>query len=81
MQIDPTTGRADDSKSSNSMRLTAEKRLLEDRLIVVYSTTLDPSEEDLIRMVYEVSKNISLVGNRDDRGRIGGDIRFRFEFR
>ncbi|HIE64451.1 MAG: translocation/assembly module TamB domain-containing protein [Nitrospira sp.] len=81
IQVNPTVGGSNGSKTSNGTRFTAEKRLLEDRLIVVYSTTLDPSEEDLIRMVYEVNKNISLVGNRDDRGQIGGDIRFRFEFR
>jgi translocation and assembly module TamB len=81
IQVNPTVGESNGSKSSNGTRFTAEKRLLEDRLIVVYSTTLDPSEEDLIRMVYELNKNISLVGNRDDRGQIGGDIRFRFEFR
>lgn len=81
IQVNPTVGESNGEKSANGTRFTAEKRLLEDRLIVVYSTTLDPSEEDLIRMVYEVNKNISLVGNRDDRGQIGGDIRFRFEFR
>ncbi len=62
-------------------RLTAEKRLLEDRLIVIYQTTLDPSEEEVIRMVYEVNKHISLVGKQDEDGQVGGDIRFRFEFR
>lgn len=81
IQVNPTVGESNGVKSANGTRFTAEKRLLEDRLIVVYSTTLDPSEEDLIRMVYEVNKNISLVGNRDDRGQMGGDIRFRFEFR
>ncbi|MFQ5597609.1 MAG: translocation/assembly module TamB domain-containing protein [Nitrospiria bacterium] len=69
-----------DSRSNTGTRLTAEKHLLKERLLVVYSTTLDPSEEDLIRMIYEINKNISLVGNRDENGQIGGDIRFRFEF-
>ncbi|MFQ5578993.1 MAG: translocation/assembly module TamB domain-containing protein [Nitrospiria bacterium] len=81
IQVNPTIGESNGSKTTTGTRFTAEKRLLEDRLIVVYSTTLDPSEEDLIRMVYEVNKNVSLVGNRDDRGEIGGDVRFRFEFR
>jgi hypothetical protein len=78
IQVDPYT---DGTKSSSGTRLTAEKSLLEGRLLVIYSTTLDPSEEDLIRMVYEVNKNVSLVGKRDDKGQIGGDLRFRFEFR
>lgn len=78
IQVDPYTG---GSKSSSGPRLTAEKRLLENRLLVTYSATLDPSEEQLIRMIYELGKNVSLVGERDENGRMGGDIRFRFEFR
>lgn len=62
-------------------RLTAEKRLLKGRLVVIYTTTLDPSEEEVIRMVYEINKHISLVGKREEDGQIGGDIRFRFEIR
>ncbi len=78
IQVDPYTS---GTKSSSGTRLTAEKSLMEGRLLVIYQTTLDPSEEDLIRMVYEVNKNISLVGKRGDKGQIGGDLRFRFEFR
>lgn len=78
IQVDPFTGGA---KSSSGPRLTAEKRLLEDRLLVTYSATLDPSEEQLIRMIYELGKNVSLVGERDQDGQMGGDVRFRFEFR
>ncbi|MDC4224121.1 MAG: translocation/assembly module TamB domain-containing protein [Candidatus Manganitrophus sp.] len=78
IQVDPFTGGA---KSSSGPRLTAEKRLLEDRLLVTYSATLDPSEEQLIRMIYELGKNVSLVGERDEKGQMGGDVRFRFEFR
>jgi hypothetical protein len=78
IQVDPFTGGA---KSSSGPRLTAEKRLLEDRLLVTYSATLDPSQEQLIRMIYELGKNVSLVGERDEKGQMGGDVRFRFEFR
>lgn len=70
-----------DANATVGTRLTAEKRLMNDRLVVIYQTTLDPSEEEVIRMVYEVDRNISLVGKRDKDGQIGGDIRFRFEFR
>jgi len=31
--------------------------------------------------VYEINKNISLVGKREEDGQMGGDIRFRFEIR
>ncbi len=80
IRVDPYVDGANASTTAGT-RLTAEKRLLKDRLVVIYTTTLDPSEEELIRMVYEVSKNISLVGKRDSYGQVGGDIRFRFEFR
>lgn len=73
----------DSSSASTTVgtRLTAEKRLLKGRLVVIYTTTLDPSEEEVIRMVYEINKHISLVGKREEDGQIGGDIRFRFEIR
>ncbi|HLG23279.1 MAG TPA: translocation/assembly module TamB domain-containing protein, partial [Candidatus Manganitrophaceae bacterium] len=78
IQVDPYTS---GSKSSSGTRLTAEKWLMEDRLRVTYSTSFDPSEEEVLRMIYELNKNISLVGEKDEKGQIGGDIRFRFEFR
>ncbi|MBN4054212.1 translocation/assembly module TamB [Nitrospira defluvii] len=80
LRVDPYFNNTE-SRSTTGTRVTAETRLLKERLLVLYSTTLDPSEEDLIRMVYEINKHISLVGDRDDSGQIGGDIRFRFEFR
>ncbi len=69
------------TKTSNTTRIVAEKRLLDDRLSVVYSTTLDASEAPQIRMIYEVSPHISLVGEQDERGRKGGDLRFQFYLR
>ncbi len=78
IQVDPFAG---GSKSSSGPRLTAEKRLLENRLLVTYEANLDPSQEQLIRMIYELGKNVSLVGERDQDGQMGGDVRFRFEFR
>ena len=80
LRVDPYLNGAN-ARTSSGTRLTAERHLLNERVLVIYSTTLDPTEEDLIRMIYEINKNISLVGNRDDTGQIGGDIRFRFEFR
>lgn len=80
IQVDPYTS-GSGTKSSSGTRLTAEKSLLDGRLLVIYTTSTDPSEEDLIRMVYEVNKNVSLFGKRDDKGQIGGGLRFRFEFR
>jgi hypothetical protein len=39
------------------------------------------SEEQIIKLEYFLGKNISLIGVRDERGILGGDVRFRFEFK
>jgi len=80
IRVDPNIDGSNPNAATGT-KLSAEKRLLDERLIVIYSTTLDPSEEDLIRMMYEINKNVSLIGKRDGDGQLGGDIRFRFEFR
>ncbi len=67
------------TKASGGARVTAEKHLLDDRLRV--TTTFDPAEEQQIRMIYELNDKVSLIGEKDEKGQIGGDIRFRFEFR
>jgi hypothetical protein len=70
----------DDAQSGNA-RIIAEKRLLKDRLSVTYATPGSASEAPQIRMVYELSPRISLIGEQDEKGQKGGDIRFRFDFR
>jgi len=57
------------------------KRLLEDKLVVTYSTSVGTTEESFIRLEYLLDKNISLVGSKDEIGSVGGDIKFRFEFK
>jgi len=71
----------DPTKASAATRIVAEKRLLNDRLSVHYSTTLDVSEEPSIRILYELSPRLLLVGEQDERGRKGGDLRFQFHLR
>ncbi|MCL0035401.1 hypothetical protein M1M90_01555 [Thermodesulfovibrionales bacterium] len=62
-------------------RVTAEKRLLGDRLHVTHSISLDTGREQVWELEYILGDNISLAGLRDGRGSIGGDVVFRFEFR
>ena len=62
-------------------RVTVSKRLLGDKMFVTYTTTLGSKEEQIIKLEYFLGKNMSLVGLRDERGIVGGDIRFRFEFK
>ncbi len=78
IQVDPYYSSA---KSAGTPRVTVSKRLWEERLYVTYATTLDPSGEEVIQLEYILSNNISLVGGRDELGRVGGDFKLRFEFR
>ncbi|HET6370122.1 MAG TPA: translocation/assembly module TamB domain-containing protein, partial [Nitrospiria bacterium] len=70
----------DSTKGTAGTQITVGKRLMEDRLVVTYKTMLQSSQEQLLQMEYEINKNVSLIGTRDEKGQIAGDIRFRFEF-
>ncbi|MDA8085262.1 MAG: translocation/assembly module TamB domain-containing protein [Nitrospiraceae bacterium] len=63
-----------------SPRVTVSKRLLGDKLFVIYSAPIG-TEEQIIRMEYAVSPKVSIVGTRDDTGDLGGDVEFRLKFR
>ncbi len=77
-QVDPYYYSA---KTSAGPRLTVSKRFWDDSLYVTYSTNLATTEEQLISIEYILNKNISLVGERDEMGRYGADIKFRIEFK
>lgn len=62
-------------------RVTVGKRLLGEKVFVTYTTTLGSAVEQMIRLEYLLSKNITLLGVTDERGGIGGDIRLRFGFK
>ena len=80
IQIDPSI-----SKTTGTVetRVTVSKRILNKRLSVTYSSALGSgnTEEDIIKLEYLLYRNISLIGIRDERGSVGGDIKFRFEFK
>ncbi len=71
------------SKTTSAVepRVTVSERLIGNKLFVTYTTSLGSVEEQIVKLEYLVGKNISLIGIRDERGSIGGDIKFRFEFR
>jgi len=77
VQIDPYV-----SKSTGAVvpRVTVAKKLLGEKLFVTYSSTVGTSEEQVLNLEYILSGNVSLVGVRDERGSLGGDIKFRFRF-
>jgi len=66
---------------SVSPKVTIGKRLLKDKLFVTYSTSVGTNEESIIKLEYIIDKNISLVGSKDQIGSVGGDVKFRFEFK
>ena len=62
-------------------QVTVSKRLLGDKMFVTYTSSTGSSEEQIIKLEYFLNRSISLVGIRDERGIIGGDVKFRFEFK
>ncbi|HLB01532.1 MAG TPA: translocation/assembly module TamB domain-containing protein, partial [Nitrospiria bacterium] len=77
-QVDPYST---SSKAAAGPRLTVQKRLLDEKLSVTYISAVDPAEEQVIKVEYQLGRDVSLIGERDEKGRAGGDIRFRLEFR
>jgi autotransporter translocation and assembly factor TamB len=76
-QIDPYY---DQTVNQTAPRLSVGKQLLSERLTVNYTTTLDASGRQGVRVEYEIGRNLFLIGEQDNRG-FGGDVRYRFEFR
>ncbi len=62
-------------------KLTVGKRVLEDKLFVIYSTSIGTTEDHIIKLKYSLHKNVSLVGSRDEIGDTGVDLKYRFEFK
>lgn len=77
-QIDP---RYDPTLNTSTPELSVGKQLFDDRLILRYSTTLDSSARQGVRVEYQLARNVYLIGEQDSARGFGGDIRFRFEFR
>jgi len=62
-------------------RVTVSKRLIGEKLFVTYANLFGTTEEQVIKIEYVLNKNVSLLGVRDEKGSLGGDVRFRFEFK
>lgn len=77
-QVDPYVTR---SSIAGGPRLTVGKNLLNGKLYITYSANIGTSEEQVLRLEYTLAKNVSLIGVRDEQGQLGGDLKFRFEFR
>jgi len=64
-------------------RVTISKRIVGDKLIITYATpfTTQEVEEQTVKLEYFVKRNFSLIGTWDEYGGLGGDIKYRFEFK
>ncbi len=78
LEVDPYVSK---TTGTISPRVTVSKRLLGDRLFVTYSSAVGTTENNVLKLEYILNRNISLIGVRDEKGGIGGDIKFRFEFK
>lgn len=78
IQVDPYV-----SKATGSVvpRITVSKKLLGEKLYVTYSSSVSATDEQILRLEYFIDNNFSLLGVRDERGSVGGDIKFRFRFK
>jgi translocation and assembly module TamB len=77
-QIDPVY---DPDLNTSTTELSVGKQLLENRLVLRYTTAIEGSTRQGVRAEYELSRNVYLIGEQDSQRGFGGDIRFRFEFR
>jgi translocation and assembly module TamB len=77
-QIDPHVSRI---TGTVEPQFTVSKKLMGDKMFVTYATTAGSKNEQIIKLEYYLTKTISLVGLRDERGIIGGDVTFRFKFK
>ena len=77
-QVDPYFSKSDVAVP----RVTAGKELVKDKLFVTYSSNVGAATpEQMFSIEYIVNRNVSLVGERNDIGNIGADIKFHFSFR
>jgi translocation and assembly module TamB len=76
-QVGPYEGK---TGSANQTRVTVEKRAFNEKLSVVFSSSLNTAEDQVVQMEYRVDPNISLVLERDELGQVGGDVRFTYRF-
>ena len=77
-QVDPYVGKNDTSVP----RVTVAKELVQNKLYVTFSSNVGATiPEQLFRIEYILNKHFSLVGERNEIGNNGADIKYRFEFR
>jgi len=77
-QVDPYLSKTDTAVP----RVTVGKEVVQEKLFVTYSSNVGATTpEQVFRIEYILNRNMSLVGERNELGNLGGDVKFRFEFR
>jgi len=77
-QVDPYINKQDTAVP----RVTVGKELMPEKLHMTYSSNVGgTTPEQNIRVEYFLNRNISLIGEYDELGQLGADLKFRFEFR
>jgi autotransporter translocation and assembly factor TamB len=77
-QVDPYISKTDIAVP----RVTVGKEVVQEKLFMTYSSNVGAtSPEQVFRIEYILNRNMSLVGERNEVGNLGADVKFRFEFR
>jgi translocation and assembly module TamB len=76
-EIEPHTTTA----GAVSPKVTVGKSLLENKIVVTYSSAVGTIEEQMINVEYRLNENLSLVASRNEIGSAGVDFKYRFEFK
>ncbi len=76
-EVDPHTT----SSGAVSSKITVGKRMLGERLLATYSSSIGSTELDVIKLQYNLTRKFSIIGSRNEVGSIGADFRYRFEFK
>ncbi len=77
-QVDPYISKTDTAVP----RVTVGKELVQEKLFMTYSSNVGATTpEQVFRIEYILNRNMSLIGQRDEVGNLGADVKFRFEFR
>ena len=77
-QVDPYVSKGDTSVP----RVTVGKEILQDKLYVTYSSNVgSATPEQIFRIEYILNKHFSVIGERNELGNTGADIKYRFEFK
>jgi hypothetical protein len=67
------------SSAEMAARLTVGKKVSKN-FFILYSTNLTTQREEIIKMEWELTDDISLIGTRDEEGRISFDFKIRKRF-